>query len=327
VSVLVYLYRTRDKRPRARIAAAVVTACLVVQPSWLSFNSERASRTGGRTVANAGVSLAIEPVDPGLWHSSSQLRMKLRLASTSTVPGEQLEFWPDTVTIRPVGRAAFIVPQRDVVGFGSFRKGQLQLGPTVRWIIDQPLARPDYSSEFIVNPRTIDGVSIIGPVASVAIVGTVTSLRSRVIARLPLRAGAAATHGGRRVAIYGFAHDANGVDVWVQAAGIANVNSDHSLLVYHASSNGDPFELAIFNEARSEAIFLHQQSSTGTTGNILASPWIPASTSATYFTTKIPGLLPSGLPLDDAWYAGARLVAFDWEVVERYRVRGDAAIR
>lgn len=325
MSVLVYLYRTRDKRPRTRIAAAVVAACLLVETLWFSIGLERPRPTAAMAAANVGLSLAIDPVNPSTWHSSSDLKMQLRLVSTSTAPGEQLEFRPDTVTIQPVGRDQFNVRDR----FGSVRlhRGRLQLGPTIRWIIDEPGAGMDASFEFTVRPRTVDGTSIIGPVASVAIVGTVTSTRSRVIASLPLRVGAAATHGGRRVAMYGFSHDANGVDVWVQTAAISDVTSDHPLMVYNETSSAGGLQFAIFNDARSEAIFLNQESGNARSGSILVLPWIPLSTSSTYFTTKRAGPPPAGLPLDDAWYAGARLVAFDWEVVDRYRVQGNAAVR
>jgi len=325
VSVLVYLYRTRDSRPRARIAAAVVAACLLRAPSWFSSGMTQTIPKATRAAASAGLSLVIEPLNPSLWHSSNQLKMKLGLVSTSPAPGERLEFRADTVTIRPVGRDEFTIPDR-FTGPVASHWGRLQLGPTVRWIHENSLSDWKGPSEFAVHSETVDGTPIIGPVASVAIVGTITSLRSRVIASLPLRVGAAATHGGRRVAIYGFSHDANGVDVWIQVAALAELNFDHPLIVSNSTSSGDALEFAIFNEARSEAIFLDTKSRTRQSiSGLLVLPWAPFGTSSGLFTTR-PFPLASENPLDDAWYAGARLVVFDWEVVERYRVRGDAAI-
>jgi hypothetical protein len=326
--VLVYAYRTRDKRARTRIVAVVAALSLFVASSWFSVGMERPRPTAAKGAANAGASLAIERLDATTSRGSNQLTMRLRLVSTSTTPGEQLEFRPDTVTIRAVGGREINLSFGS--GFASrnfdffprtIRSGQLQLGPAVRWI-DQSHAYGSDSFDFSFRPQTGEGAAIISPVASAAIVGTVTSLRSRVIARLPLRVGAAATHGGRRVAIYGFAHDAHGADLWVQTAAISDVNFDHPLMLYNEASTANGLHFALFNAARSEAISVNERSGNAGGGHVLVLPWIPLSTSAVYFTME-----SHGVPVDDAWYAGARLIVYDWEVVDRYQVRGDAAVR
>src|SRR5262249_6445005 len=161
------------------------------------------------------------------------------------------------------------------------------LGPTVRWILEDPAAGWNGLTEFSVNQETADATPIVGPVASVAIVGTITSLRSLVVARLPLRMGAAASHGGRRVASYRFSHDTNGVDVWIQVAALADVNVEHPLMVANSTSSANAFQFAIFNEARSEAIFLSAKSRTSQSiSGLLVLPWAPFGTSSGLFTTR-----------------------------------------
>jgi len=314
VSVLVYLYRTRDRRPAMRIAGAV-PACLLVA----SFRVPVGLPTRATPVINAGPALEIEPVSPNMWYANNQLTMQLRLVSTSIPPVERFDFGGDTVTIRSVRGEEVIL----IGGVASALPGwRPQLGPNVRWIIAASETGMDRSALFLVQPQTVDGRSILSSVASVAIVGTVTTLRSRVIASLPLRVGAGATQDGRRIAIYGVSHDTTGIDLWVQTSAIPQARLDHQFMY-----SGDGLTYAIFNAARSEAILVRRQSSSGGQGNNLILPWIPLSKWSAYFTTKESGPAPTGSPLDDAWYADARLIVLEWDVVDRYRASGHATLR
>jgi hypothetical protein len=314
VSVLVYLYRTRDKRPAMRIAGAV-PACLLV----VSFQVPVGLATRATPAVKTGPSLAIEAVDPSMWYANRQLTIRLRLVSTSIPPVERFDFAGDSVTIRSVLGKQVTLSAGVVPAWPGLRP---QLGPNVRWITAE--SNTGSSALFSMQSQTGDDRAILSSAASVAVVGTVTTLRSRVIASLPLRVGARATQGGRRIAIYGFSHDSNGVELWVQTSAIPGMTSDYERMVW---SSSDRFSYAIVNVARSEAIRVRSQSSSGGGSNTLILPWIPLSRWSAYFTTSASGAAPSGLPLDDAWYADARLVVFDWDVVDRYRARGYATLR
>jgi hypothetical protein len=145
---------------------------------------------------------------------------------------------------------------------------------------------------------------------SAALSGTVTVLRPRVLATLPLRDGAFAEHDGRYVGIYGVSHGTAEVSVYVHT-----VNPP-------LSERHEP-QFVVVNYSRGEAMLVDEHRSSGTSQGWIVLPWISVSSSFDQFATNS----RTPVPRDSAWYAGASLVAVDWIPVSRYRASATMALR
>jgi hypothetical protein len=306
------LYRTREKRLRTRITGIAVVACLLVG----SFNVPASLRSDGLP-PSAGPAVNIEAVNPNTWGQTRQLSMRLRPGSADAE--ERLEFRADSITLRFLdGKRVPVYDHPQMV----VRMPPPPVAGAVRWIVN----RADTVSwtNFSIEPSLLDRPSIARGVASVVIKGTVIASRPQIVATLPLRNEAVATDAGRRVRIYGVSHDATGADVWVQISAIPRDGPD----VGSPADQLDGLQFAIVNEARGEAIVLNRIGGgfTGGSGSIVL-PWIPIWTSFTRLSTGPSNAPPVGLPLDDAWYAGAHLVVAEWNVIGRYRTRGEVALQ
>ena len=312
VLLVAYLYRTHDRRIHTWIVGVPVTVCLVIASFIPPIPHE-----GDVPIVSGGAMMELEPLDPSSWGQARQLSIKVRVAQG--LDSARLDFQPDTVAFR-------LLDGKDVHLDGTYpavvARGVLPpVGHPVRWIIDP--ANAEWSTAFAAEPLGLDRQSIARGVKSVAVGGTMTVSRSHVVASLPLRNGAAVTRDGRRVAIYGFSHDAAGADMWVQTSAIPRAGG---VLEQNAQlRDKDGLQFALVNDARSEAMLIDNQSGgSGGSGSIVL-PWIGISTEFKRLTTNL--LRPSdALPRDEAWYAGARLVIVEWNVVGRYRSRGEATL-
>jgi hypothetical protein len=157
---------------------------------------------------------------------------------------------------------------------------------------------------------------------SVSVAGIVTSLQSRPIASLPLRIGESVVHDGRRIVIYGFSHDADSANVWIE---LSTVPRDQVLPIDDWTST-DNLRFALVNDARSEALMLRYWGGHSESGGLVL-PWTQIQTRFSQFKSGTQDGPSHIVPLDDAWYKGARLVALEWSVVRRFRARGEVALR
>jgi hypothetical protein len=309
VLLLSFLYRTRDKRLRTWIAAAVLTTCLIVA-SFSPFPMKpRAKRVGV-----IGPGLHVEPTDTATWGRTRQFSIRLKPSLAFSTADERVDFQADSVTIGLLDGTRI-----NVAGYYPSTNVLLtppQLGSPVRW---RAQGEQDRAVGFLtVEPQESARAAISTGARSVSINGTFTNFRSRIVATLPLRVGASAIRDGRRIAIYGFSHDATGADVWVQVSSIPQA----SVLL----GGSDDLQLAIVNEARSEAMLLTSRGNGGGSGGMVL-PWLQLSTSFTHVTSNPSNAVQKDLPLDDAWYASAHLVVLEWDVVRRSRARDEVALR
>jgi hypothetical protein len=306
------LYHTRDKRLRTRITGIVVVACLVIA----AFGVPDSLRSEG-VHTTAGPAVEIEAVNPSTWGQERQLSMRLRVGSSNA--HERLEFQTDSVTLRFLdGKSTQVIHRPHMV----VRQPPPPVASAVRWIVN----RTDTISwsNFGIEPSVLDRSSIARGVASVAVKGTVTTSRAQIVATLPLRDEAVVTDAGRRIRIYGVSHDATDADVWVQVSAIPRTGPD----VESPADQLDGLQFAMVNEARGEAILLNRlgKDFTGGSGSLVL-PWIPIWTTFIRLSAVPANTRPVGLPLDDAWYAGAHLVVAEWNVIGRYRTRGEVVLK
>jgi hypothetical protein len=85
-------------------------------------------------------------------------------------------------------------------------------------------------------------------------------------------------------------------------------------------------QLVIVNDARGEAMLIDNQNATSGGSGSLVLPWIGISTTFKRLSTSQSRASTDGLPRDDAWYAGARVVVVEWNVVSTYRTRAEAIV-
>jgi hypothetical protein len=315
MSVVMYLYRTRDRRLRTWIVGIVAAAGLIVA----SFMNRGPTVAAVPSVAN-GPAIEIEPQPHvGGWGQGRQLPMQVRAAPHAVAGFERLDFQIDSATITLLeGKTvrASVTPMPLAV-----HASPPAVGRPVRWILDGGTIQ---WSGFNVEPGDLDRPAVSAGVRSLAVDGTVTVSRSHVVGTLPLTRGESLTRDGRRLAIYGFSHDNTGADVWVQMSAVPRPNAEEAPDLQFRQNDG--LQFALVNEARGEALLLYTQHGSGGSGSVVL-PWISITTMFNRFTTAgMGGSPPPALPRDDAWYAGAQVVVVEWNVVGRYRTRGTATI-
>jgi len=312
MALLAFLYRTRAKRPATWIAVALATSCLVVASLAQVPLNARPRVQGG--------SAALVPIHP---RDSGDVRyapgsVVLRLAPPAGFPSsaDQIDFQPDAVTVELLDGKRVSV---DRLGTTSRMLAPPPVGPTVRW-----LDRAGESSHryLEVDPLTTVRRRIANNVKSVSVAGIVRSLQSRPIASLPLRIGESVVRDGRRIVIYGFSHDKSSASVWVQ---LSTVPRDQVFPIEDMMSM-DNLWFALVNDARSEAFLLRPWDGRSGSGGLVL-PWLQIQTRFRQLKSETQGDPWHNLPLDDAWYKGARLVVLEWSIVRRFRAHGEAVLR
>jgi hypothetical protein len=314
IALLAFLYRTRAKRPATWIAVALATSCLVFASfAQVALNS-RPRVQGGST---ASLLLQLQPGDTDAWrHAARAIAIPVVPSAGFPDIGDRTDFRPDSVTIQLLDGKRVTV---DSVSRTTMTLGRPSLGATVRW-----LDREGERSQGWLNVDPPPGVrgAIGNNARSVSATGIVTSFQSRPIASLPLRIGESLIHDGRRIVIYGFSHDTSSADVWVQ---LSSVPRDQVVPTDDWTSI-DNLRLALVNDARSEAFLLRYWGGRSESGGLVL-PWVQIQTRFSQFRSEPQDDQWHNLPLDDAWYKGARLVALEWSVVRRFRARGEVALR
>jgi hypothetical protein len=311
VALMAFLYRTRHRGLRTWIAGVAAMVCLVTASFMTPSLHDRAM-----LLSSAGPPVEVEPLNPSAWREAQRFAMRFRVAQGPD--SERLDFHPIAITLR-------LHDGKDVHVNGSHsdvlvRRVVPPVGHPVRWINDP--TNPEWPTVFTAQPNfDFERPSIARDIRSVAVNGTVTVSRPRVVATLPLRKGATVTRDGRRVAIYGFRHDSSVANVWVQLSFVARpaaVPEPNRQL-----SEKDGLQFAIVNEAHAEAMLI-DGGVEGGSGSIVL-PWINVSTMFMGLSTRT-SQGSTGVPRDDAWYAGAQLVIVEWNVVGRYPARGEATL-
>jgi hypothetical protein len=315
ITLLAFLYRTRARRVSSWIAGALATSWLIIGSTCPMVPSATAlPRVGSKAL------LVVQPNDTGAWRDAAR-RLDIRLTPSAGFPtrDERTDFQADSVTIQLLDGKRV-----NVARFGFDRTTLTYepppLGTTVRW--------PDGvgyvpRGHLTLEPQADVREEIGKNAKSVSVAGTATSLRSRPIVSLPLRTGESVTRDGRRIAIYGFSHDATTVDVWVQ---LSTVPRDPVPAALGDPTTIDDLRFVIVNDTRSEAFLLQSKHGGGGSGGLVL-PWIQIQTRFHQLTSELPGRERNDLILDDAWFNGARLVVLEWSVVRRFPARGETALR
>jgi hypothetical protein len=313
IALLAFLYRTRAKRPATWIAVALATSCLVFASfAQVALNARPRVQDGG----TASLVLQLQPSDTGAWrHAARSLVVPVAPSPRSRID-DRTDFRSDSVWIELLDGKQVNV---DGVTKATMTLGPPPLGAPVRW-----LGGAGEQSRGYLNVEPQPGVrgAIGNNARSVSVAGIVTSLQSRPIASLPLRIGESVVHDGRRIVIYGFSHDADSANVWIE---LSTVPRDQVLPIDDWTST-DNLRFALVNDARSEALMLRYWGGHSESGGLVL-PWTQIQTRFSQFKSGTQDGPSHIVPLDDAWYKGARLVALEWSVVRRFRARGEVALR
>ena len=293
VLLLTFLYRGRMTGTKQWIAGLAVAMMLVmgatVAPAF-SVSSVPTHATGPRLSLTFGA--------PG--PTSMTLPFMVRVDDESSA---RFAFARDLTLISSEHGTQRLTPPHDTLVVGPQFP---DLGRPVRWLTP-PFSFPTMG-QLALSPA--DSHAVARGATSAELSGTVTVLRPRVLATLPLRDGAFAEHDGRYVGIYGVSHDTTKVSVYVHT-----VNPP-------LTERHEP-QFVVVNYSRGEAVLLDEHPSSGTSQGWIVLPWISVSSSFDQFSTNS----RTPVPRDSEWYAGASLVAVDWIPVARYRASATMALR
>lgn len=180
------------------------------------------------------------------------------------------------------------------------------LGKPVRWLT--PAADLPAMGQLAISPA--DSHTVARGATSAELSGTVSVLRPRVVATLPLRDKAFVERDGSFISIYGVSYDTNRVSIYVHIVGPA-VPAPHSP------------QFAVVNFARGEAILLDEHPAVGSGYGWVVLPWIKVASSFDQHSTSS----RTPVPRDSGWYAGASLVAVDWVPEGQYHTSAKMALR
>lgn len=148
--------------------------------------------------------------------------------------------------------------------------------------------------------------------ARLALEGRVEVQEPRLRAALPLRAGAAAAGGGRRMRVVGVQAWGEGVAVELQESSVAPSRS-----FARADDPHGPRSFALVNRERGEALALGPGSRTGNrSGLVLPGPGAQVQT--WQLTSQLPD--DSGVRIGADWLERAHLLLFDWAPVGSYPI-------
>ncbi len=298
---LAIVYRTRDRRRLAWFAGVIATMGLVSASFASPFD-----RRGMLPAIDNTATIQVKPADRDQYMPSAGPAISLRIVGLSD--SSRLFFEADRL----------VVQLTDGKTITSFRNGLPRierdvlppLGPDIHWLGDAPR---EPTSQFSVESREMTRESFSGAVMSLSVSGIMRVLRTRIVGSLPLQDGAVLVHDGWRFRIYGFSHEPTAADVWLQlSAGPERPAGYANTAIFT-----EGLEFILVNDARKEAMLVRNTGGSSGSG-FLVLPWIPLSTTFSHLsTTRAPG--SNGLPQDDGWYAGARLVVVEWKAVGQYR--------
>lgn len=324
VSALIFvarLYRTRERTNSTAGIALAIAACLVLA-SFMPDNSLFAANSGTQTVA---------PVTPlkvlttqFLPADSDNYTLRMSLAAPVQSDSVRFDFAPELVTLK--GNAgetrvelAYGMEHQPVVLAGTMP----WVGRSVKWLGQDTLALASFSSLWSKRKfKSADTAQYAGAVSKVR--GTLTMSRPRILANMPLRQGATVVVDGYRVNIYGGVQHDTTARVWIQ---LATINPPDLIpRTMYSNFGGIALQFALLNEQRGEAIQLNASNSTGTGGYVVM-PQMSITSTYAQFTTGSPFYGRTKIPLDDTWYADARLVVMEWVRAGKFSLEAEGVVR
>ncbi len=242
-----------------------------------------------------------------------------RLSLTFGAPGPTSMILPFRVRVDDTSSARFAFARVETVISGEH--GRQYLGPIRDTLVVGPqfpdIGRPVHwltppfdfpvMGQLAISPA--DSHTVARGATSAELSGTVSILRPRVLATIPLRNGEMAEQDGRFIGIYGVAHDSARLSVYVHTV--------NPLIDRHQP------EFVVANFSRGEAVLLDEHPSAGSGSGWVVLPWITVASSFDQFATNS----STPVPRDSSWYAGASLVAVEWIPVSQYRASATMRLR
>jgi hypothetical protein len=307
LALLLYLYRTRDSRRRIWFGGLASAALLMYGTAPISRGQE------APTVA-AEMDFRVEMPAPIVDDRQRPIAIGLGVGRVSE--SDRLDFHPETVVVKATSG-------RSVLSTGYFASqpvhmALLPLDASLHWLIAPDMGM---SNAFQFEPTASDWQELSRGMTSVHLAGTVVASRAHLLGSIPLRRGSHVVHDGRRLTIEAFTRAGNAVDV--------NLRPSHTSHAFLAGLTDptlvehDGLEFALVNASRGEAIGLSSRQTSSNSGTMVL-PWIDVTTTYMRLTTPQPAPPVHVVLPDDAWFANAQLVLFEWRPVGQFRVAADA---
>jgi hypothetical protein len=308
IALLVFLYRRRDARPRIWIVAiAVVTSA--VTGATMSDPTLANATTANATPSPAPAAMRI-PIRVEL-PFADRLGEREYLSLVATAGGDagprRLVLAIDRVTVRLKDGTAVPVRGRNpttvVVAAGN------PLGANIH-----RLRGPnDFESHFSLELSPEERAAISKGVNGLELSGTVYVSEPRIIGALPITQKQSLIRNGTRLRVLNVAPASDGGTLIVERVSVAQLQETSPLLAFAQRSSDQYF---LVNDARGEAVYLSQNSSTTGPG-VLVLPSLRLG----FETATLQQKGFQGTVRDAAWFMGTRVALVGWTLRGSYDVR------
>jgi hypothetical protein len=312
VALLVYLYRSRDVRPRTWIAGSAVFVAGMLSSG--TSTPKRPIPDVPPDVPRTSVRLELSPNGPRISNGNASIAVKL---VADSVPSAQ--------RLTLIGGIAVFhlrdgTESRARISEYSNQHFEHRGTTGTTWLGEQSDLHVAFRSSVIV-PDSVERRIETG-LTSLGMEGRVLVSSAAFADTLPLRVGASVARSGTLKMIskvsYGLGH-----------ASLTLINSDVLLDPPQAFPqpfiNANALEFALVNDARREAIVLEPRAGFSQSGWLVL-PGIQTSEWSQSLVTWSQYLALGGSPVDDAWFRDARLVITHWMTRGSYPVHSEIAV-
>ena len=311
VALLFWLYRRRERGPRAIVAAsAAVVGALIGAfgtPPLSVSPSASGPDVGGRTAIQVSMSRT---------HSGNIGDVLLDVRPTTTPPGRALTLWDahaelelsDGTKLRPTTTSPIV----DLYSVRPSLSNNRWLGTS----LDSTFAGLLWLRADAAQLRALDR-----GIRRITITGRVWETVPRVVGTMPLVIDSRLTSSGRRAMLTSWSHNRGQGEMRVDVTQLPWPVADAGPRVV---STGGPLAYALVNDARHEALPLFVNGASHG-ASWLVMPGDAAWMSNLTLRTQAYSNGPES-PVDDRWFDGARLWFIDWVPVDSYPVRAEVTL-